>query len=288
MQGLPAGTARPRGTPAARIPAMAYVEISKPRPHVSLITLNRPERLNALSFETVVPLHDAILAAGADNDTWAIVLTGAGRGFCSGLDLEDHGIPPGIAGLPMSRIATRAMAVFADLVPAMRNVPQPIIGAINGASYGGGLCLAVACDIRLGGESATFCGAGIKNGLTGTELGVSWILPRMIGAAHAFELILTGREVGAPEALRMGLVSRVVPDAQLAGAALDTAEQICAHSPHGVAMTKRVLWSNLETGSLHAAMDLEARNQLLVRLTTNNLDEAIRARREGRKPNYVD
>ena len=86
----------------------------------------------------------------------------------------------------------------------------------------------------------------------------------------------------------MGLVSRVVPDAQLTGAALDTAEQICAHSPHGVAMTKRVLWSNLETGSLHAAMDLEARNQLLVRLTTNNLDEAIRARREGRKPNYVD
>ena len=236
MQGPP-GTARPRGTPAARIPPMAYVEISKPRPHISVITLNRPERLNALSFETVVPLHDAILAAGADNDTWAIVLTGAGRGFCSGLDLEDHGIPPGIAGLPMSRIATRAMAVFADLVPAMRNVPQPIIGAINGASYGGGLCLAVACDIRLGGESATFCGAGIKNGLTGTELGVSWILPRMIGAAHAFELILTGREIGAQEALRMGLVSRVVPDAQLAGAALDTAEQICAHSPHGVAMT---------------------------------------------------
>jgi enoyl-CoA hydratase len=110
----------------------------------------------------------------------------------------------------------------------------------------------------------------------------------MIGAAHAFELILTGREVAAHEAQRIGLVSRVVPDAQLPGTALEIAEQICAHSPHGVAMTKRVLWSNLETGSLHAAMDLETRNQLLVRLTTNNLDEAIRARREGRKPNYVD
>jgi len=287
MQGPPRA-GQPRGARAARMPAMAYVEISKPRPHVSVITLNRPERLNALSFDTVVPLHDAILEAGADNDTWAVVLTGAGRGFCSGLDLEDHGIPPGIAGLPMSRIATRAMAVFADLVPAMRNIPQPIIGAINGAAYGGGLCLAVACDIRLGAESATFCGAGIKNGLTGTELGVSWILPRMIGAAHAFELILTGREVAAHEAQRIGLVSRVVPDAQLPGTALEIAEQICAHSPHGVAMTKRVLWSNLETGSLHAAMDLETRNQLLVRLTTNNLDEAIRARREGRKPNYVD
>lgn len=267
---------------------MAYVEITKPRPHVSLVTLNRPERMNALSFETVQPLHEAVLEVGADNDTWAVVLTGAGRGFCSGLDLEDHGVPPNIAGLPMSRIATRAMAIFSDLVPAMRNIPQPVIGAINGPCYGGGLCLAVACDIRFGAESATFCGAGIKNGLTGTELGISWILPRMIGAAHAFELILTGREVDAREAERIGLLSRVVPDAQLLDVALETAEQICAHSPHGVAMTKRVLWSNLETGSLHAAMDLEARNQLLVRMTTNNLDEAVRARKEGRKPNYTD
>jgi len=267
---------------------MPYVEISKPRPHVSVVTLNRPDRLNALSFDTVQPLHDAILEVGADNDTWAVILTGAGRGFCSGLDLEDHGIPPNIAGLPMSRIATRAMAIFSDLVPAMRGIPQPIVGAINGPSYGGGLCLAVACDIRLAAASATFCGAGIKNGLTGTELGISWILPRAIGAAHAFELILTGREVDAAEAERIGLVSRVVPDAELLDAALDVADQICAHSPHGVAMTKRVLWSNLENGSLHAAMDLEARNQLLVRMTTQNLDEAIRARKEGRKPSYLD
>jgi enoyl-CoA hydratase len=267
---------------------MAYVEVTKPRPHVSLVTLNRPERLNALSFDTVLPLRDAIRAAGADNDTWVVVLTGAGRGFCSGLDLEDHGVPPNIAGLPVSRIATRAMALFADLVPAMRDIPQPVIGAVNGAAYGGGLCLAVACDIRLAAASARFCGAGIRNGLTGTELGVSWILPRAIGAAHAFELILTGREIDAREAERIGLVSRVVEDAHLLDAALDTAEQICAHSPHGVAMTKRVLWSNLETGSLHAAMDLESRNQLLVRMTTQNLDEAIRARREGRKPAYED
>lgn len=267
---------------------MAYVDISKPRPHVSVVTLNRPERMNALSFDTVEPLHDAIRRVGADNDTWVVILTGAGRGFCSGLDLEDHGAPPNIAGLPMSRIATRAMAIFSDLVPAMRDIPQPIVGAINGPSYGGGLCLAVACDIRLAAASATFCGAGIKNGLTGTELGISWILPRAIGAAHAFELILTGRELDATEAERIGLVSRVVADAELLETALDVADQICAHSPHGVAMTKRVLWSNLETGSLHAAMDLEARNQLLVRMTTQNLDEAIRARKEGRKPSYAD
>jgi enoyl-CoA hydratase len=267
---------------------MAYVEITKPRPHVSVITLNRPERMNALSFDTVLPLRDAVASVGEDNDTWAVVLTGAGRGFCSGLDLEDHGVPPNVAGLPVSRIATRAMSLFADLVPAMRGIPQPIVCAVNGPAYGGGLCLVAACDIRLAAESARFCGAGIRNGLTGTELGISWILPRMIGAAHAFELILTGREVDAHDAARIGLVSRVVSDATLLDDALATAEQICAHSPHGVAMTKRVLWSNLETGSLHAAMDLESRNQLLVRMTTQNLDEAIRARREGRKPKYVD
>jgi enoyl-CoA hydratase len=263
---------------------------SRPTSRVSSarLPIARPERRNALSFDTLQTLHDAILEVGADNDTYAVILTGAGRGFCSGLDLEDHGVPPNIAGLPMSRIATRAMAVFADLVPAMRNIPQPILGAINGAAYGGGLCLAVACDIRVGAASSTYCGAGVKNGLTGTELGISWILPRMIGAAHAFELILSGREIDAREAERIGLVSRVVPDAELMDVALESAERIAALSPHGVAMTKRVLWSNLETGSLHAAMDLEARNQLLVRMTTNNLDEAIRARKEGRKPLYTD
>jgi enoyl-CoA hydratase len=267
---------------------MAYVEISKPQPHVALVTLNRPERMNALSFETVVPLREAFEEVGADNDTWAVVLTGAGRGFCSGLDLEDHGAPPGIDGLPMSRIAIRAMQTFADLVPAMIHLSQPVIAAVNGPAYGGGLCLAAGADVRLAGTSARFCGAGVRNGLTNTELGVSWILPRLIGAANAFEMLLTGREIDAAEALRLGLVTRVIPDESLLDAALELAGRICELSPHGVAMTKRALWSNLEVGSLRAAMDLEGRNQLLVRLTTSNLDEAIRARREGRKPRFTD
>ena len=267
---------------------MAYIEISSPRPHVAQITLNRPERLNALSFDTVVPLHDALEGVAADHDIWAVVLTGAGGGFCSGLDLEDHGVPPGIGGLPMSRIAIRAMALFADLVPRMRAMPQPVIAAIHGAAYGGGLCLAVGADIRLAGVSARFCGAGVRNGLTNTELGISWLLPRLVGASKAFELLLTGREFDAAEAERIGLVARVVPDAELLPQALETAAHICELSPHGVAMTKRVLWSNLEVGSLHAGMDLENRNQLLVRMTTQNLDEAIRARRAGRKPDFTD
>jgi enoyl-CoA hydratase len=116
---------------------MSYVEISSPRPHVAQITLNRPERLNALSFDTVVPLHAALERIAADHETWAVVLTGAGAGFCSGLDLEDHGVPPGISGLPMSRIAIRAMALFADLVPRMRALPQPILAASPSAPTSG-------------------------------------------------------------------------------------------------------------------------------------------------------
>ena len=267
---------------------MSYVLVDQPRPHVSRITMNRPERMNAMSFDTVVPLYEALERVGADNDTWAVVLTGAGRGFCAGLDLEDHGLPPGCDGLPMSRIAIRAMEYMSNLVPAMRAIPQPIVAAVNGAAYGGGMCLVMGADLRLAGTSATFRSAGITNGLTGTELGVSWLLPRLVGAAHAWDIILSGREVDAAEAARVGLVSRVVADDALIDAALDLAEQLCRYSPHGVAMTKKVLWSSLETGSLEAAIDLENRNQLLVRLTTQNLQEAITARKQKRPPRFED
>ena len=188
----------------------------------------------------------------------------------------------------MSRIAIRAMEFMSNLVPTMRAIPQPIVCAVNGPAYGGGMCLTLGADIRLAGASATFRGAGITNGLTGTELGVSWLLPRLIGAAHAFDVILSGRELSATEAERLGLVSRVVPDEALLDAALALAEQMCGYSPHGLAMTKKALWSNLEIGSLTAAIDLENRNQLLVRLTTQNLDEAIRARKARRAPRFED
>jgi len=267
---------------------MAYVIVEKPRPHVSVVTMNRPERMNAMSFDTVVPLYEALRAVGRDNDTWVVVLTGAGRGFCAGLDLEDHGVPPGVDGLPLSRIAIRAMEFMSDLVPTLRALPQPVIAAVNGPAHGGGMCLPLGADVRLAAESATFRAAGISNGLTATELGVSFLLPRLIGASRAFEFLLSGREIGAVEAERAGLVSRVYEDAELMPAALDLAEQMCGYSPHGLAMTKKVLWSNLEAGSLTNAIDLENRNQLLVRLTTQNLEEAIRARKGKRKPRYED
>jgi enoyl-CoA hydratase len=170
----------------------------------------------------------------------------------------------------------------------MATCAQPLIAAINGPAYGGGMCLPLGCDIRIAARSAAFRGAGINNGLTGTECGVSFLLPRLIGASRANEIILSGREVDADEAERIGLVSRVVTEEGLLPAALELAGQMCGFSTHGLAMTKEVLWSNLETGSLKAAIDLENRNQLLVRMTTQNLDEAIRARRDGRPPVYED
>lgn len=267
---------------------MAFVELDQPRPHVTRITLNRPERMNAMSFDTVGPLYEALRRVAADNGTWVVVLTGAGRGFCSGLDLEDHGMPPDCDGLPMSRIAIRAMEFMSNIVPAMRAVPQPIVAAVNGPAYGGGMCLMLGADIRLAARSARFRSAGVTNGLTGTELGVSWLLPRLIGAAPAWDVILSGREVDAVEAERLGMVSRLYDDAALLDAALDLAEQMCGWSPHGIAMTKKVLWSNLESGSLEAAIDLENRNQLLVRLTTQNLQEAISARKQKRPPRFED
>ena len=267
---------------------MAYVRIERPRPHTRTIVIDRPERMNAMSFDTVGPLHEAIAEVGADNEARVVVLTGAGRGFCSGLDLEDHGVPPGIEGLPVSRIAIRAMEHFATLVPALRRLPQPVIAAVNGPAIGGGLCLALGADVRLAARSAVFRAAGINNGLTATELGASWILPRVVGFSRAAEIMLSGRDVGAEEAERIGLVARVVPDASLLDACLDLADRIAALSAHGVSMTKRVLWANLETPGLEAAIEMENRNQLLVRLTTQNLDEAIRARREGRKPVFED
>jgi enoyl-CoA hydratase len=267
---------------------MSYVLVEKPRPHVSLITLNRPERMNAMSFDTVVPLYAALEQVGADNDTWAVVLTGAGRGFCAGLDLEDHGMPPGCDGLPMSRIAIRAMEYMSNLVPAMRALPQPVIAAVNGPAVGGGMCLMLGADIRLAASSARFRSAGVTNGLSATELGVSWLLPRLIGAARAWDVLLSGRDIDAAEAERLGMVSRVLADDALLPAALDLATQLCGFSPHGLAMTKKVLWSSLEIGGLEAAIDLENRNQLLVRLTTQNLAEAIRARKQRRPPVFED
>jgi enoyl-CoA hydratase len=240
-----------------------------------------------MSIDLVIELHDAIEAVAADNDTYVAVLTGAGRGFCSGLDLKDYGVIPNIDGLQVGRIAQRSMRYYSRLILALRRMPQPVIGAINGPSYGGGMCLSLAAEIRFAARSATFNATGIVNGLTSTELAASWLLPRLIGAAHSNDLLLTGRTLDSAEALSMGLVSRVLDDADLLPAALETAARMCEFSPYGLQMTKDILWVNLETTSLEAAIEIEDRNQLMLGFT-ENLQEAIRAFDQGRDPVYTD
>ncbi|GAB2834978.1 enoyl-CoA hydratase [Actinocorallia aurea] len=267
---------------------MSYVLVDRPRKGIARITLNRPERMNAMAFDVMVPLRDEIERASADNDVRAIVLTGAGEGFCSGADLTDAGVPPGIDGLTLPSIARRAMEVLDRVVLALRQAHQPVIAAVNGPAIGGGFCLAMAADVRLAADSAVFRAAGITNGLTAAELGLSYLLPRAVGSSRAFEIMLSGRDVEADEAERIGLVSRTVPGDDLLTAAEDLAERMASYSRVGTEMTKRLLWSSLDAASLQSHMEQETYAQLLVRLTTRNFDEAVRARRESRPPVFDD
>jgi len=263
------------------------VTVDRSRPGIARIVLDRPERLNALNYEMVRGLYDAFGNLAEDRSCRVIVLTGAGRGFCAGLDLTEGASPPGTADLGRPQAGMRVQEFIAGLVPRMRSVPQPIIAAVNGAASGGGLALALASDIRIAATSARFNVAFIRVGLSGCDIGVSWLLPRLVGASRAFELLLTGRMVDATEADRIGLVSRVVPDAELEDAALATAGLIVGNSPFGVRMTKEVMWSQLEIGSLEAGIDLENRTQVLSSFT-GDLVEAMAAFAEKRPARFGD
>ena len=252
---------------------------------ITQITMNRPDRLNAMNYDLVAGLHDALDAVAADRTCRVIVLTGAGRGFCAGLDLTEGASPPEARGLGRAQAGMTVQKLIAGLVPKMRTTPQPIIAAVNGAASGGGLALALGSDIRIAGASAKFNVAFVKIGLSGCDIGVSWLLPRLVGASRAHEMMLTGRLIDADEAERIGLVVRVVPDDELLDAALETAEQIVGNSPFGIWMTKEVMWSNLETGSLQAGIDLENRTQVLAS-TSGEMAEAITAFLEKRTANY--
>lgn len=267
---------------------MAFILTEKPRPGITLITLNRPERMNAMAFDVMIPLREALEAVGRDNDTRVVVLTGAGHGFCSGADLEDPGVMPHVDGLTVTSIARRALQLLDDVIIALRRMHQPVIGAINGAAIGGGFCLSLATDVRIASDAAYFRAAGINNGLTASELGISYLLPRAIGSSRAFDIMLSGRDVDAAEAERIGLVAGVVSGAELLDRCYDYAERIIGYSRVGVEITKRMLWSSLDAASMHAHMDHEGIAQLYVRLTTQNFEEAIRARREKRTPEFRD
>jgi len=254
---------------------------------ITQLTLNRPERLNAMNHALISGLYTALDELAADRTCRVIILTGAGRGFCAGLDLTEGASPPSAAGLGRAQAGMTVQKMIAGLVPKMRSMPQPIISAVNGAASGGGLALALASDVRIADANARFNVAFVRVGLSGCDIGVSWLLPRLIGASRAFELLLTGRLIDAPEADRIGLVTRVVDAGHAVESARETAELIVANSPFGVRMTKEVMWSQLEIGSLQAGIDLENRTQVLSSFT-GDLVEAMQAFAEKRPAVFTD
>jgi enoyl-CoA hydratase len=264
------------------------VLVEHPRPHVALVTLNRPERMNSMAFDVMVPLKEVLENLTYDNAVRVVVLTGAGKGFSSGADHKSAGSVPHVQGLTRPTYALRSMQILDDVILALRRLHQPVIAAVNGAAIGGGLCLALAADIRVASHGAYFRAAGINNGLTASELGLSYLLPRAIGSSRAFEIMLTGRDIDAEEAERIGLVSRQVPDNQLLETCYDMAERIAAFSRPGVELTKRTLWSGLDAASLEGHMQAEGLGQLFVRLLTGNFEEAVAARAEKRPPVFTD
>jgi enoyl-CoA hydratase/carnithine racemase len=242
---------------------MPSLELHYPRPDIAVVTLNRPEKLNALSRELVETLHATIDAIAANDDCRVVVITGAGRGFCSGLDLTDADSSSAGGGLEFPRSGMRWQERIADLTAKIHRLRQPVIAAVNGPAYGGGLGIALACDIRLASGSARFCTQFIKLGLGGCDIGVSYTLPRIVGAGPAFDMILTARVVDAEEALQLGLVTRLSDAASLVDDALAVAETLCGYGEFGLESTKQVLWANLEAPSLEAALHVENRSQIL-------------------------
>lgn len=271
---------------AVQLWGMAEVETSRPRPGITQITMNRPDKLNAMTSSMVEQLHAAFEEVGRDRDTRVIVLTGAGRGFCAGLDLGGYGDAPGHEWNGAVEKGFAVQKHIASLIPRMRSLPQPVIAAVNGPASGGGFALVLGSDIRLCGESARFNAAFIRIGLSACDIGTSWLLPRLIGASRAQELMLTGRLFDAAEAERIGVVVARVPDDVLLDAAYTKAAEIMSNTPLGVALTKEGMWSALEIPGLQAAIDMENRQQIMASFS-DDAREMRRARAEGRPPRFT-
>ncbi|HEY2427413.1 MAG TPA: enoyl-CoA hydratase-related protein [Acidimicrobiales bacterium] len=264
------------------------VLVDRTRPAVAVVTLNRPHRLNALTSEMLARIYDTLQGLGRDPACRVIIITGAGRGFCAGDDLVDYHPPdwvPTDVGTTHSHMYQQKYV--AELVPRIRALPQPVIAAVNGPTAGAGYAIALGADLRLASTTAVFVDAFVKIGASGAEMGLSWLLQRIVGATRAAELVLTGRRVDGAEAERIGLVLKTVPDDELLPAAHALADEIVSNTPMGTWMGKATLWSNLEIPSLEAAIDLEARTQILT-LGTEDAKEQLLAYRERRPATYTN
>jgi len=229
---------------------------------VGVLTLDRPERRNAMNYEMRDELRSFFISMLTDTDTRVLVVTGAGKGFCSGLDLKDSAITtPENSYTP--KLAYELQRLFSDVILYMRRCPQPVVGALNGAAVGAGLSLAMACDVRIAGPEAKFSAAYINIGTGGADMGSSWLFTRTVGLGNAARYLLTGDFFGAEEALRIGFVQEIVESDKLRERALDLARNMAGKSPLGLRLTKEALDRNAGAMSLEDAIRLEDRNQAL-------------------------
>jgi enoyl-CoA hydratase/carnithine racemase len=246
------------------------------------VTLNRPQSLNAISTLMATELRDYFGSLCEDDATRIVVLRGAGQAFSAGLDIKqaaaaDRTSPFG-SGMGFQ-------GYLADVYIRMRRCPQPIVCLVHGPACGGGFAFVLASDIRLAGESARMNAAFIRIGLSACDMGVSYFLPRLVGTSIASELMLTGRFIDAERALAAGLVSEVVPDADLAKAAQPYIDEMLTASPMGLRLTKEGLNLAVDAAGLEAAMAIENRNQILCS-RTDDAREGMRAFLEKRSPVY--
>jgi enoyl-CoA hydratase len=248
---------------------------------IAIIRLNRPQALNALTVALIEALRGALAELDRDPACRVIVLAAEGRAFSAGLDLKimDAAMGP-VPGMALQEL-------FGGTPGVMRRVRQPIVAAVQGVAVGAGFAISLGADIRIAGRSAKFMNGAIRIGLSAGETGLSYHLPRLVGAGRAFEIMLTGRTVPAAEALAIGLVTQVVDDAELLDTAIRTAALIAANNRYAVTKTKQLMWQNLEAVSLDAAVELENHVQG-VAMQTRDFAEALQAFREKRPPQFRD
>ena len=250
---------------------------------IDWLTLDRPSVLNALSRQMMLELQHYFGELYSDSQVRVVILRGEGKSFCAGLDLKEERDPSErgpSAGM-------RAQRRVSEIMMRMRRCPQPIISLIHGAASGGGFALALASDVRLATPDARMNAAFIRIGLTACDVGVSYFLPRLAGTSLASELLLTGRFLGAERAHALGLVSELVPHAELNDAGRRLARDMLRNSPLGLRLTKECLNHSLDAGSLEAVVAMEDRQQILC-AQTDDMREGVRAFFERRNPEYTD
>jgi enoyl-CoA hydratase/carnithine racemase len=253
---------------------------------IAVVTMDDESRYNALSSQMVGELREVLATVAHDGATRALVLTGAGRGFCAGANLAgDEELPERARDRGPVGLVQVIQEDLAQLVLALHELPQPVVAAVHGAAVGGGLALALASDLRVASTDAFFASQFIRVGLSSCDVGTSYFLPRIVGPTHAAELMLTGRRFAADEADRLGMLNRVVPREDLVDAACELAAAVLENSEFGVYMTKIGLWANLDAPSLRHAMELENRTQVLGTFT-GNMREAASAFVEKRDPTW--